>query len=201
MTILSYVTNNNCQPNSTAQSAIYTTNPAASPAHRCHIIQPLVINLTIQIYRYFRLNLNFELKHQSTAKVLKGGATEIPPAYTITVPIHHFKVTCCGTKSDRSPEAESSCLKYCKKSGSFIYISPDIPSVLGRTVKRAASQKSHCERHHIIMAKFESLRQQLSQGRVLLPGDDGYDDSLKRWSATCIKPAVSRILPTDTHRG
>jgi hypothetical protein len=38
---------------------------------------------------------------------------------------------------------------------------------------------------------FAPLREKLPKGRVLLPGDNGYDDSLKRWSATCVKPAVS----------
>lgn len=40
--------------------------------------------------------------------------------------------------------------------------------------------------------KFSSLREQLQQGKLLLPGDEGYDDSLKRWSNTCIKPAVGQ---------
>ena len=28
-------------------------------------------------------------------------------------------------------------------------------------------------------------------GDVFVPGDDGYETSLRRWSATCVKPAVS----------
>lgn len=47
--------------------------------------------------------------------------------------------------------------------------------------------------------KFSSLRDQLVQGRVLLPGDDGYDESLERWSLTCIKPAVSHQYRSYTY--
>ncbi|POR32740.1 FAD-linked oxidoreductase-like protein [Tolypocladium paradoxum] len=43
--------------------------------------------------------------------------------------------------------------------------------------------------------KFLILRKELKQGRVLLPGDDGYDDSLKRWSVTCEKPAAAVAQP------
>jgi hypothetical protein len=43
---------------------------------------------------------------------------------------------------------------------------------------------------------FEELRTALREGDVLLPGDAGYADSLKRWSATCEKPAVRRIQST-----
>lgn len=40
---------------------------------------------------------------------------------------------------------------------------------------------------------WQSLRATLAAdgGTVLLPGDAGYDASLERWSATCVKPAVS----------
>ena len=38
---------------------------------------------------------------------------------------------------------------------------------------------------------FDSLKQDLKAGKVVVPGDADYDDSLKRWSASCIKPAVS----------
>jgi hypothetical protein len=34
-------------------------------------------------------------------------------------------------------------------------------------------------------------------GEVLLPGDQGYEDSLQRWSATCVKPAVSTIYDAE----
>ncbi|KAI6769840.1 hypothetical protein HG530_004469 [Fusarium avenaceum] len=43
--------------------------------------------------------------------------------------------------------------------------------------------------------QFSSLRDQLAQGRLLLPGDDGYDESLERWSLTCIKPAAAVAQP------
>ncbi|KAJ4131068.1 hypothetical protein NW768_006609 [Fusarium equiseti] len=43
--------------------------------------------------------------------------------------------------------------------------------------------------------KFSSLRAKLVQGRVLLPGDEGYDESLKRWSITCVKPAAAVAQP------
>lgn len=46
--------------------------------------------------------------------------------------------------------------------------------------------------------RFEPLRELLTQGRVLIPGDDGYDDSLKRWSSTCIKPAAAVVQPRTT---
>ncbi|KAF4955717.1 hypothetical protein FSARC_11778 [Fusarium sarcochroum] len=43
--------------------------------------------------------------------------------------------------------------------------------------------------------KFSSLREKLVQGRVLLPGDEGYDESLQRWSLTCVKPAAAVAQP------
>ncbi|KAH6654367.1 hypothetical protein BKA67DRAFT_658670 [Truncatella angustata] len=42
---------------------------------------------------------------------------------------------------------------------------------------------------------FEELRVSIKEGDVLLPGDAGYDDSLKRWSATSIKPAAAVARP------
>ncbi|KAK6079201.1 FAD binding domain protein [Seiridium cupressi] len=44
---------------------------------------------------------------------------------------------------------------------------------------------------------FEELRASLQEGDVLLPGDAGYDDSLKRWSATCVKPAAAVARPKN----
>lgn len=38
---------------------------------------------------------------------------------------------------------------------------------------------------------FNSLKQDLKTGKVVVPGDADYDESLKRWSASCIQPAVS----------
>lgn len=47
---------------------------------------------------------------------------------------------------------------------------------------------------------FASLRKALTKGRLLLPGDDGYEQSLNRWSSTCIIPAVSkRPSPSVCH--
>lgn len=42
--------------------------------------------------------------------------------------------------------------------------------------------------------KFSSLRNKLVQGRLLLPGDEGFDESLQRWSLTCVKPAVRQTV-------
>lgn len=38
---------------------------------------------------------------------------------------------------------------------------------------------------------FDELRKQLPKGQVLAPGSDEFEESLKRWSETCNKPAVS----------
>ncbi|CAM1504073.1 Fc.00g016640.m01.CDS01 [Cosmosporella sp. VM-42] len=43
--------------------------------------------------------------------------------------------------------------------------------------------------------KFQALRKEFSKGRVLLPGDEGYDASLERWSLTCVKPAAAVAQP------
>ncbi|KAF5019561.1 hypothetical protein F66182_8434 [Fusarium sp. NRRL 66182] len=43
--------------------------------------------------------------------------------------------------------------------------------------------------------KFSSLRNELVKGRLLLPGDEGYEQSLERWSLTCIKPAAAVAQP------
>lgn len=47
---------------------------------------------------------------------------------------------------------------------------------------------------------FDSLKQELKSGKVVVPGDADYDDSLKRWSASCIKPAVSYHIGAPSHR-
>ncbi|KAB5513563.1 hypothetical protein GE09DRAFT_1208921 [Coniochaeta sp. 2T2.1] len=44
--------------------------------------------------------------------------------------------------------------------------------------------------------KFSVLRKKLTKGCVLLPGDDGFDDSLQRWSATCVLAAAAVAQPT-----
>ncbi|KAH8179376.1 FAD binding domain-containing protein [Sarocladium implicatum] len=38
----------------------------------------------------------------------------------------------------------------------------------------------------------------LPEGYVLFPGDSGYDEALKRWSATCVKPAAAVFLPRSS---
>ncbi len=38
------------------------------------------------------------------------------------------------------------------------------------------------------------LRGEIKSGEVLIPGDPGYEESLRRWSDTCIKPAVCLAL-------
>ncbi|KAF4446270.1 hypothetical protein F53441_10072 [Fusarium austroafricanum] len=43
--------------------------------------------------------------------------------------------------------------------------------------------------------KFSSLRDKLVQGRLLLPGDEGFEESLQRWSLTCVKPAAAVAQP------
>ena len=40
------------------------------------------------------------------------------------------------------------------------------------------------------MSDVGQLRAAITIGSVLTPGDDGYEDSLKRWSATAEKRAV-----------
>lgn len=45
---------------------------------------------------------------------------------------------------------------------------------------------------------FDSLKQDLKAGKVIVPGDADYEDSLKRWSASCIKPAVSGLTLMKT---
>jgi hypothetical protein len=37
---------------------------------------------------------------------------------------------------------------------------------------------------------YSQLREQIKTGDVLTPGDEGYEDSLKRWSASSERPAV-----------
>ena len=42
---------------------------------------------------------------------------------------------------------------------------------------------------------YTELRQKIKAGDVLQPGDAGYQESLKRWSASSERPTVS-ILPS-----
>ncbi|KAL8369778.1 hypothetical protein RB595_000218 [Gaeumannomyces hyphopodioides] len=44
---------------------------------------------------------------------------------------------------------------------------------------------------------FESVKKAVPGG-VILPGDDGYEDVIKRWSAVCVKRAGAVILPRTT---
>ncbi|KAI8635449.1 hypothetical protein F5Y19DRAFT_469319 [Xylariaceae sp. FL1651] len=44
---------------------------------------------------------------------------------------------------------------------------------------------------------FDALRKDIQRGKVLVPGSDGYEESLKRWSETCIKPAAVVVKPAD----
>ncbi|KAH8676110.1 hypothetical protein BX600DRAFT_546804 [Xylariales sp. PMI_506] len=48
------------------------------------------------------------------------------------------------------------------------------------------------------MAQYEALKQRISKGQVLLPGSEGFEESLKRWSETCIKPAAVVVKPVDS---
>ncbi|KAH7273674.1 hypothetical protein MRS44_001443 [Fusarium solani] len=43
--------------------------------------------------------------------------------------------------------------------------------------------------------RFSALRKELVKGRLLVPGDDGYEASLQRWSLTCVKPAAAVAQP------
>ncbi|KAK0384077.1 hypothetical protein NLU13_8166 [Sarocladium strictum] len=47
------------------------------------------------------------------------------------------------------------------------------------------------------LEKFAELRKTLQKGKVLLPGDDDYDVRLRRWSATCVKPAAAVAMPAS----
>jgi hypothetical protein len=50
--------------------------------------------------------------------------------------------------------------------------------------------------------RFSALRKELVKGRLLVPGDDGYEASLQRWSLTCVKPAVGwNILNLTSQKG
>ncbi|KAK7991449.1 FAD binding domain-containing protein [Apiospora saccharicola] len=44
---------------------------------------------------------------------------------------------------------------------------------------------------------FAPLRKRVIRGQVLTPGDDGYEESLLRWSTTCIKRAAVVVKPAD----
>src|SRR5277367_2231594 len=44
---------------------------------------------------------------------------------------------------------------------------------------------------------YEDLRRAIPNAETLVPGDAGYEDSLKRWSASCVKPAAIVVRPSD----
>ncbi|KAJ5501846.1 FAD linked oxidase N-terminal [Penicillium expansum] len=45
-------------------------------------------------------------------------------------------------------------------------------------------------------SSFDELRQSLPCIEIYVPGDSGYKETLKRWSASCIKPAAIVVRPT-----
>lgn len=47
-------------------------------------------------------------------------------------------------------------------------------------------------------SKFEDLMQALPDTEIFVPGYHGYEDRLKRWSATCIKPAAVIVCPRNS---
>ncbi|KAK2681723.1 Berberine/berberine-like [Fusarium oxysporum f. sp. vasinfectum] len=48
------------------------------------------------------------------------------------------------------------------------------------------------------MYDFTPLRGNIPNGDVLLPGDDGYEEVLQRWSAACVKRAAVVVLPINS---
>ncbi|KAI1814685.1 hypothetical protein GGS20DRAFT_576699 [Poronia punctata] len=44
---------------------------------------------------------------------------------------------------------------------------------------------------------FDALRQSIKAGKVLVPGSQEYEDSLRRWSETCVKPAAVVVKPAS----
>ena len=46
-------------------------------------------------------------------------------------------------------------------------------------------------------SKLDGLREALPGAEILAPGEPGYEDSLKRWSASCIKPAAVVVRPNN----
>ncbi|KAM5353636.1 hypothetical protein ACJ41O_000286 [Fusarium nematophilum] len=47
------------------------------------------------------------------------------------------------------------------------------------------------------MCDFDQLRKDIRDGDILLPGDEGYETSLKRWSVACVKRALV-VMPTSS---
>ena len=48
-------------------------------------------------------------------------------------------------------------------------------------------------------SKLGGLREVLPGAEILVPGEPGYEHSLKRWSASCIKPAAVVVRPNNAH--
>ncbi|KAG4280703.1 hypothetical protein FPRO04_05417 [Fusarium proliferatum] len=48
------------------------------------------------------------------------------------------------------------------------------------------------------MYDFTPLRDDIPYGSVLLPGDEGYEEGLQRWSAACVKRAAAIVLPINS---
>lgn len=49
-----------------------------------------------------------------------------------------------------------------------------------------------------MVSQFDDLREVLPGAEILTPDEPGYEDSLKRWSASCIKPAAVVVRPGKT---
>lgn len=45
--------------------------------------------------------------------------------------------------------------------------------------------------------QFDILRKEILTGQIIVPGDDEYNESIKRWSDTCIKPAAVVVKVTS----
>ncbi|KAK7943600.1 uncharacterized protein PG986_012713 [Apiospora aurea] len=48
-----------------------------------------------------------------------------------------------------------------------------------------------------MIPEFTELRERITRGKMLTPGDEGYEASLERWSTTCIKQAAVVVKPAD----
>ncbi|RGP67516.1 6-hydroxy-d-nicotine oxidase [Fusarium longipes] len=48
------------------------------------------------------------------------------------------------------------------------------------------------------MCDFSQLRKDMAHGAVLLPGDEGYEEKLQRWSAACVKKAAAVVMPSSS---
>ncbi|RBR07417.1 uncharacterized protein FIESC28_10658 [Fusarium coffeatum] len=48
------------------------------------------------------------------------------------------------------------------------------------------------------MYDFARLRQDMTSGSVLLPGDEDYEEKLQRWSEACVKRAAAVVMPCNS---